>query len=226
MFFYIDRVHCVNHGRRVDPTNPFRRVDNRHSSTTTFLSTSRGDRRCRVASRVRRHHRGRRGSVDCCDRRGLRVPIDVRRRLVRLDVDGDRRRHDDMINTRRIVRARVIRDARDSFDAPCTSRVGRSPLARRLRVSFETTRWLFFAFLAGGDIATAKLSCSSSSSLFSSSLATVFLSSSRLPSSLLVQRWSMACALSRSRCSRSSRPTLSSRRRSSCRAHGFFDVVA
>jgi hypothetical protein len=123
-----------------------------------FSSTSRGDRRCRVASRVRRHHRGRRGSVDCCDRRGLRVPIDVRRRLVRLDVDGDRRRHDNMINTRRIVRARVIRDARDSFDAPRTSRVGRSPLARRLRVSFETMRWLFFAFLAGGDIATAKLS--------------------------------------------------------------------
>jgi hypothetical protein len=156
--FYVDRVHRVDRGRRIDPTNPFRRFDNRHSSTTTFLSTSRGDRCRRVASRVRRHHRGRRGSVDCCNRRGLRVPIDVRRRVVRLDVDGNRRRHEDMINTRRIVRARVIRDAHDLFDAPRTSRVGCLPLARRLRVSFETTRWLFFAFLAGGDIALAKLS--------------------------------------------------------------------
>ncbi len=88
------------------------------------MSTLRGDRRRRVAYRIRRHHRGRCGSVDCCNCCGLRVPINVCRHLVCLNVDGDRRRHDDMINSHRIVRACVICDPSDLFDAPRTSCVG------------------------------------------------------------------------------------------------------
>ncbi len=50
-----------------------------------------------------------------------------------------------------------------------------------LRGFRETTQRVVFAFLAGGAIAMAKMSCSLSSSLFSSLLTTIFLSLSHSP---------------------------------------------